>query len=73
MKFKSSDFSKGQFYKLKTQSFIILDKKSINGWFDRISVYFVTCRNKQLKGKKKDFTSGGFEVYLNRLCPSEHK
>jgi hypothetical protein len=72
VKFKSSDFSKGQFYKLKAQSFIILDKESI-GFFDLISVYFVTCRNKKLKGKKKDFTSGGFEIYLNKLCPSEYK
>ena len=80
MKYDASDFKAGEAYILKTQSFIVLSKKTARiercskpRDIDIFEIYFMTNRKQALQHKVKTLTQTSFQVYLNKLCPSEHK
>jgi hypothetical protein len=76
MKFDASDFEAGKTYVLKSQSFIVLSKKTARiercskpRDIDIFEIYFMTNKRKGLKHKVKTWTSTSFQIYLNKLCP----
>jgi len=84
--FSIDHFQAGKFYKLKTQSFIVLDKRliSMNRWEDRhrahtdkkiavVQLYFVTNRKKDMRHVIRTMTETSFMCYLNKLCPADRR
>jgi len=83
--FNIDQFQAGQFYKLKTQSFIVLDKRLVEmkrrphmgELGDRelivVQLYFVTNRKKDLRHVRRTMTETSFICYLNKLCPADRR
>ena len=75
MKFDASDFEVGKTYVLKSQSFIVLSKKTARIQrcskprdIDIFEIYFMTSNFKALKHKVKTWTRTSFQIHLNKLC-----
>ena len=86
--FKIDQFQAGQFYKLKTQSFIVLNKSNIEMAHTSvppsradfgprkvclIHLYFVTNRKKDMRHVRRTMTEASFLCYLNKLCPDDRR
>jgi len=86
-KFNIDQFQVGKFYKLKTQSFIVLDKRLIEmqhrgspfvgDIIDKkiavVQLYFVTNRKKDMRHVIRTMTETSFMCYLNKLCPDDRR
>jgi len=83
--FSLDHFQAGKFYKLKTQSFIVLDKRyiemkrsrfapeSVDRMMGVVQLYFVTNRKKDMRHVRRTMTEASFMCYLNKLCPDDRR